>query len=364
MMASTMERLADLTLTQRIDLASRDAMRALSCLATHGHGEVALDRYRERFGPSICCDLAHEGVHGAHEGGDHLGRHGDAGVGRFARRVATAARPRVSAVATGGVAAPGRIRGLRKVPFNTVVPVQSAGGNFAWVAQGVPKPLTKLGFGAALTIAPAKASGIIAVTKELGMLVEPSAWQELQTQLVTGVTDFTDRNFLDPTITAIAGVRPASITSGVAATAAGTDPDSTLDKLLAAFFTALPGASLPTLIASAATLSQIRQNTPERRRDHRRHARRNSVCSTPTMPPTKLIIVDAARVCYADDGVEIDVSEEAAVQMDSAPDSPATAATVLVSFWQTNLVGFRVERLVSWVIAPNSAQWTTLPALP
>lgn len=31
---------------------------------------------------------------------------------------------------------------------------------------------------------------------------------------------------------------------------------------------------------------------------------------------------NAARVLYADDGVELDTSEEAVVQMDSAPDSP------------------------------------------
>jgi hypothetical protein len=49
-----------------------------------------------------------------------------------------------------------------------------------------------------------------------------------------------------------------------------------------------------------------------------------------------------------DGGVNIDVSREASVQMDSAPDNPPTASTVLVSFWQNNLVGIRAERFINW----------------
>ena len=41
----------------------------------------------------------------------------------------------------------------------------------------------------------------------------------------------------------------------------------------------------------------------------------------------------------------IDASREASVQMDSAPDNPALATTVLTSFWQNNLIGLRAERL-------------------
>lgn len=63
---------------------------------------------------------------------------------------------------------------------------------------------------------------------------------------------------------------------------------------------------------------------------------------------------------YADDGVAIDLSREAAVQMNTTPDNPAT---VMVSFFQRNLIGFRVERFVSWASATPNAQWTTLPAL-
>jgi len=67
---------------------------------------------------------------------------------------------------------------------------------------------------------------------------------------------------------------------------------------------------------------------------------------------TNIVLLDARGILYADDGgVTIDVSREASVQMDSAPDSPAVATTVMVSLWQNNLVGLRAERFVSWARA-------------
>jgi hypothetical protein len=52
----------------------------------------------------------------------------------------------------------------------------------------------------------------------------------------------------------------------------------------------------------------------------------------------------------ADDGqTVIDASTEASVQMDSAPDSPPSAATNMVSLWQMNLIGLRAERWINWL---------------
>jgi hypothetical protein len=62
-----------------------------------------------------------------------------------------------------------------------------------------------------------------------------------------------------------------------------------------------------------------------------------------------VVLVSPRCILYADDGgVTIDVSREASVQMDSAPDNPALATTVLTSLWQNNLVGLRAERFINW----------------
>jgi hypothetical protein len=64
---------------------------------------------------------------------------------------------------------------------------------------------------------------------------------------------------------------------------------------------------------------------------------------------TTVAMIQPDAVLYADDGgVTIDVSREASVQMDSAPDNPALATTVLTSLWQNNLVGLRAERFINW----------------
>ena len=44
----------------------------------------------------------------------------------------------------------------------------------------------------------------------------------------------------------------------------------------------------------------------------------------------------------------LDASNQASLQMDSAPTNPPVAATVMVSLWQMNLVGIRAERFINW----------------
>jgi hypothetical protein len=54
--------------------------------------------------------------------------------------------------------------------------------------------------------------------------------------------------------------------------------------------------------------------------------------------------------------VQIDVSREATLQMDSAPDSPPTASTVMYSLFQNNGVAIRAERYINWAkrVRPRS----------
>jgi hypothetical protein len=64
----------------------------------------------------------------------------------------------------------------------------------------------------------------------------------------------------------------------------------------------------------------------------------------------RIILVKPSEILVADEGgVLLDVSREASVQMNTTPDNPATASTVMVSFWQNNLVGLRAERFINWV---------------
>jgi hypothetical protein len=74
--------------------------------------------------------------------------------------------------------------------------------------------------------------------------------------------------------------------------------------------------------------------------------------AAPTGSPfdgTLIVAINANEVMLADEGgIEIDVSREASLQMDSAPDSPETASTIAVSLWQHNMVAFKAERFINW----------------
>jgi hypothetical protein len=61
----------------------------------------------------------------------------------------------------------------------------------------------------------------------------------------------------------------------------------------------------------------------------------------------ELLLVDASRIAYWDDGIAVSMAEHASLQMDSDPTQSSIsppAATTVVNLWQTDNVGFRAER--------------------
>jgi hypothetical protein len=67
-------------------------------------------------------------------------------------------------------------------------------------------------------------------------------------------------------------------------------------------------------------------------------------------------LVNASDIYLGDEGgIDLSMSTEASLQMDSDPANPTIDSTVLVSLWQRNLVGFRAERTMSWARRRTSA---------
>lgn len=265
----------------------------------------------------------------------------------------------------------GKIPNLRRVPFNVKVPAQTAGGTYGWVGEAKPKPVTKLGFSSE-TLGIAKAAGIIVLTEELVRLSSPSAEALARADMVAGIAQFLDSQFIDPAVAAVAGVNPASITNG-APNAAAT-PDALADLLgLISFFSAnnIPVGGITIILSEANALALSFQTNDD---------------GSPAFPGIgigggsykgvnfvtsqaangNVIAVQPSLILFADDGgVTIDASREASLQMDSAPTSPADATTVLVSLWQHNLVGLRAERFINWKRAnANAVRYLTGAAYP
>jgi len=265
----------------------------------------------------------------------------------------------------------GKIPGLRTVPFNTKVPSQTAGGTYGWVGEAKPKPVTKLAF-ASTSLGITKVAGIIVLTEELVRLSNPSAEALVRADMIAGIAQFLDTQFIDPAVAAVAGVNPASITNGAPTAAATTNPVADIMSLISHFATNNIAVGGVTFIMSAANALSLSFRTnldgspqfPGIGLDGGTY--RGLTFITSQAAGTNVVALQPQLVLYADDGgVTIDASREASLQMDSAPASPADATTVYVSLWQTNTVGLRAERFVNWNKASaNAVKYLTATAWP
>ena len=169
----------------------------------------------------------------------------------------------------------GRIQGLRRVPFNISIPVQTAGTMAQWVGELISKPVSKLAF-SSMTLRFTKVANIVVMSDELVRFSNPSAEAIVRDDLVKGVAEFLDQQFTNPSIAEVTNVSPASITNGAPNHAAtGTTADALrndLKLMLASFATAnIPPQGLTVLmesnIAASVAMMMNRGPTGIRQRD-------------------------------------------------------------------------------------------------
>lgn len=255
------------------------------------------------------------------------------------------------------------IPGMRRVPFNVRIASQTGGGTYGWVGEGAPKPVGELTL-TDVTLRWAKAAGIIVITKELAMFSSPSAEALVRDDMLKGMAQFLDAQFINPQIAAVANVSPASITNGVTdvpatgTTAAAFQADAA--TLFGRMFTAnlAPTSGVWIMSNRQATAFSLMRNALGQKEYPDMTPLGGMlegypVIASEAVPDTSdggmIVFVNAGDIWFADDGpVTIDASGEATIQMDTAPTDPTVAATVLISLWQRNLLGLRAERFVNW----------------
>jgi HK97 family phage prohead protease len=259
----------------------------------------------------------------------------------------------------------GKIPGLRQVPFNISMPVQTGGGTYAWVGEGAPKPVGQLQF-SSVTLGIAKAAGIIVISEELAKISSPSAEMVVRNDMVRGMAQYLDTQFIDPTVGAVANVSPASITNlangfataGTSGDNARTDIKKAITLLTAGNYpiseTVLVMSEANAFALSVALTSNGVLVNPGLT------SKGGTILGLQTVTSQAagqvVALVHAPSILYADDGgVNIDVSREATVEMNTVPTSPITAASVYVSLWQANLIGLRAERFINWKRARTTA---------
>jgi HK97 family phage major capsid protein len=256
-----------------------------------------------------------------------------------------------------------RLTQLRAVPFNVRFPGQTSGSTVSWVGETSPKPVSALGF-QDITLRFNKLAGIVVISEELARLSTPSAEAIIQGDLTAQIAQFTDDSFINPAYAAITDVRPASVTNGVTPiVATGIDAESLREDIRAAYSSFIQANMSVTgatwIMTSTMAMSIGMMMNPLGQPEFPGiGAEGGTLAGLPVLTSENvphdssgsiLVLVKQSEILLADEGgVTVDVSREASVQMNSTPDNPTTATSVLTSLWQNNLIGVRCERLITW----------------
>ena len=255
----------------------------------------------------------------------------------------------------------GKLR-LRRVPFNIRFPSQSSGSSMGWVGQGLGKAVSKLQL-STNTLGFAKAAGIVVVTKELAALSSPAALDLVSTDMQKSMIQFLDEEFIDPGVAASANVSPASITNGLTSQNQATGSTlATFEVDWATAITTMIDANVPLgdVVAIMTPYTAMKIGMLRDAGGNIAYANvgvnggniggvpvitSNSVPHS-TSAGSIIVFVAQGEIFLADDGgIEIDTSDQASIEM---VDNPGGVAASLVSFWQNNLIGVRVERMINW----------------
>lgn len=250
---------------------------------------------------------------------------------------------------------------LRRVPFNISMARTTAGTTSQWVGEGLPKPVSAMSF-ETINLGHTKIATIVVLTEETVRFSNPAAEALVSADMRAGIVQYSDAQFIDPTVTASGTTRPASITNGAQSysmsgtTIAAVTTD--IAKLFAYFSTnnlSLSSAVFVMHPRTALYLSMLRTT-----QDVFAFPGINMMGGTffgvpvitsnsvpiDTGADSYIFLVDQSNILLADDGgVTLDISREASLQMDSAPSSSASS---VISLWQSNMVGLRAERYINY----------------
>jgi HK97 family phage major capsid protein len=225
------------------------------------------------------------------------------------------------------------------VPLNMQVNVVTTGVTAASTGEGGVKTISRITL-AASTLAARKAVAIIATTVELLRVGGAKAARLFQQELSRAVAAETDSRFL------------SVISTGITPTASGGSNAFGIATDMATLFAGLTlGVGSKVFIAMSPNdvkhvAVQIANNGerafPSVTVNGGDYAGATIILTDAVSG--QIIAFDATQIAAGSTGIELDASGQATLQMDSAPDSPPTASTNMLSLWQTNNSALRATR--------------------
>lgn len=261
----------------------------------------------------------------------------------------------------------GQISGrLRNLPFDTPVLVQGTGGTAKWTKEGDSKPLTQWTYTRA-KMAPLKVAAIAAATKESLMRASVAADALLRDELARAVGSAIDSTFVSASA-AVADTSPAGIRNGVSAVAL--TGDGTIAGIrcdIAAMLKELVGDNLSvsgafwvmpetlaidlSLVANEVGNAAFPGITPQGGTLAGLPVFTSQFMPTPDSNGPVVMLMKGDEIFLGDEGgIQVSMSDQASLVMDDAPSGSSVTPTAaqMVSLWQTNSVGFLVERFINF----------------
>jgi hypothetical protein len=252
------------------------------------------------------------------------------------------------------------------LPFMRILPLHSRTGIITTgfvggtPGQNVPKPVTKLAV-AATTLEENKATVITALTDEL-LRFEMASVNDLQRELASALAVATDTRFIDiltasATTFGSSGVTAEHIrndlraaltllTTGVRSKLFLIVPPG-LAKVLSVLYDEAGAQAFPGALYNGGQISGI------------------PIVVSDAASSTSVLLVDAAQIAASSETVTLSSSNEASLEMDTAPTSPPIASTAYVSLWQMNWRALKAERWfgaarlqATSVVVITSVNWT------
>jgi HK97 family phage major capsid protein/HK97 family phage prohead protease len=245
---------------------------------------------------------------------------------------------------------------FRMVPFNVKMPLQDAGATGQWVGEGVMKPVNKLHFDTA-TLRFAKAAGIVVLSDECIRFSSPSIEAIVRQDLAACISQFLDEQFIDPTVTEVSNISPASITQGAHTTAAGGTTAAFLRSDFKLIATSFGAANIPltgcywVMLPNQAVALQMMLNALGQPEFPLINGDGGSLLGYPVVTSNSVAsgvvtFFKPSEILLADDGgVALDASREASIEMD---DGTSESSATTYSMWQHNMVALRAERYINW----------------
>lgn len=258
---------------------------------------------------------------------------------------------------------------LRVVPANVVIKGQDGTGVAYWVGEHKPIPMSQQDY-SAVTLTPLKIGALTAVSIELVQDATPDAEALVTDSLVKDCAQLLDTKFFS-TDPASSGVSPAGILQGVSAgSSAGTDLDGLLadtSALVQTFITAkntggLHWASRPGLARSMADFRNLMgQRVYDTLTEEGGTYDGKPFHTSDNVGSGDLLLMKPSDIYrIGDQGLAVDVSTDATLEMASDPTGAGDATPVAqskqpVSLFQAGMIGIRVLRRINWAKRRSSA---------